>query len=71
MRKLSITEEQLEQVEENLLTALKSIDKATAIIWDANEFVNDAEQLSRLKGQIKTILNSHYDACARRRLSVA
>ena len=64
MRKLSITEKQLEEVEENLLTALKSIDKANAIIWEANEFLNDAQQLSKLKGQIKTILNRHYDACA-------
>ena len=70
MRKLSITEKQLEEVEENLLTALKSIDKANAIIWEANEFLNDAQQLSKLKGQIKTILNRHYDACARRKLSV-
>ena len=71
MGKLSITKKELEEVEKHLLCALKSIDEATNIIWNANEFLNDAEQLSKLKGQIKTVLNSHYDACARKRLVYA
>jgi len=69
MRKLSITEEQLKQIEKYLLAALKNIDQANAILWDANEFLNDADKLLKLKGQIKTILNSNYDACARNKLS--
>ncbi|OAQ43531.1 hypothetical protein A5893_17090 [Pedobacter psychrophilus] len=71
MRKLSISENQMEQVEENLLSVLKSIDKANAVIWDANEFLNDAQHLSKLKGEVKKILNAHYDLSARRKLGVS
>jgi S-adenosylmethionine/arginine decarboxylase-like enzyme len=69
--KLSVSENQMEQVEKHLLDVLKAIDKANVIIWEGNEFLNDAQALTKIKSDVKRILNANWDSSARRKLGVS
>ena len=68
MAELDITDKQLEQIETELLQIMNSCDKASQILWDANEFLDDAQKITLIKKDIKIILNKRYDNLARRKL---
>lgn len=70
MRTLNITDKQLEQIEKELLQIMKSCDQVSEILWNANEFINDAHKMTLFKKDIKIMLNKSYDTLARKKLNL-
>lgn len=63
-----LTFRQRETIEKHLLTALKEIDSAKAIIYKTDECIKEGETLNNARTDIKRVLNKEFDTLARNKI---